>query len=460
MRRRIRLALTLAALAVPLLACDEKKVESDTLVLTGRVLSAEGGYLPDVAIVARCGTFEGRSTGTDMGDYSIELPKAGCDRVVITWEKETFTTVVRTVPLPSQRGAILLNLGMAPLIELICGEECSPEDPSEAGGSAPAGEIARGWVGGYLGQETVRSVPGEFFDAEGHPMLLPALLVSDYRNVSGARIDALVTPFVLCSKVPQTSHDEVEDVDPTIAAGTEGTIDFNVYTLDLKTGRWSPVDRGYVAAGGQNSVGGFVSQPYTQAAIGDVRRSVPPPISIVVPGADPDAAPTTLGDVWMCAPQRGSNVLGLGYSHPGKSCIIAEVLDPCERPDREATVEMFGRDRAFYNWGPTDDAGRICLESHRSEAVDESQSANGVQGETFFVDVDVTTGDAVEKFEAVAMPTKDGNCGRPETCTLVQLKRDRKLGQRCDDAGVTTEEAPETPDAGTDPEGPIRIQGK
>lgn len=461
MRRRFRLAVTLAALATPLTACDEKKAESETLVLHGRVLTSGGSYLPGVTIVARCGSAEIRTAGSDMGDYAIELPRTGCQRAAITWEKESFTTVVRTLGLPSPRSEIVLNVGMAPLVELICGTECSPEDPTEVGGSAPAGEIARGWVGGYLGQEARRSIPGEFFDLDGQPVLLPALTVADYRNVSGASIVTLVSPFVLCSKTARTSHDEIEDIDPVVPAGTEGTIDFNVYDLDPKTGRWHVVDRGYVAAGGGDALGRFVAQAYPQDALGDVRRSQPPPISIAPgAGAGPDAVPTTLGDAWMCAPQRGSSVLGLGYTHPGKSCVVMEVLDECERPDANATVEIFGRDRTFFNWAPTDEDGKACLEAHRSEAIDEAQSANGVQGETFWVDVEVTTAAAVEKFEAVAMPTKDGNCGRPETCTVVRLARDPRVGQTsCEDAGVDPAATPGA-DAGTDPEGPIRVQGK
>jgi hypothetical protein len=167
--------------------------------------------------------------------------------------------------------------------------------------------------------------------------------------------------------------------------------------------------------------------------------------------------------VWFCAGTSGNGIHGAGYAHSGKSCVIVEVIDACGEPEPDATIEVFGRDRSFYNWQPTNSAGRACLEGHRSEAIAESQSANGTEGETFWLDVDVVNTEGTLRFEAVAMPTKDGACGRPDTCTVVQLHRDPIAGQVCKaDAGVSLGESGSTADAGTgsNPEGPIRVQGK
>lgn len=463
MRRRSRVSLAfftfaaLPALAGLLSACDDDKAASKQIVLQGRVTSADGNFLPGVTVIARCGAFEGRATGTDMGDYAISLPRTGCDRAVVQWGKESFAHNVRSLPLPTDRESIVLNVEMASLTEWICSDTtCGVEGGglSTERGNTPG---VQGWVGSLAGQEAVRAMPGEFFDTAGQPLLLLAASEDDIRDKTGTVLPP-GTGSSYCVALPESSWDELQDPTPNTQA-----IEFVTWDFDLPSGRWKPFGSGVVSAGGTEDNGKFHSEPYAEKDLGDLRRGEPPEIKTPVGEEGMEKVPLTLGGVWLCAATSGNGIHGAGYANRSKSCVIVEVIDACGEPEADATIEVFGRDRAFYNWQPTNSAGRACLEGHRSEATGESLSANGTEGETFWLDVDVVTADETVRFEAVAMPTKDGNCGRPDTCTVVQLHRDPISGQACNaDAGVSLGESGSTADAGSGstPEGPIRIQGK
>ena len=471
MRRRSRVSLdrlalvTLATAACALTACDDTKAASDQIVLKGRV-TVNQSYLHGVTVVARCGSVESRAAANDMGDYAIEVPDTGCDRVVISWQKESFATTTRTLRLPSPRREIALNLEMAPLTELICGEaDCSPEPVSEGTtvmAGAPAGEIARGWVGGIAGQDDLEVIPGEFFDVDGRPLLLLALTESDYRRQDGSALAALATPFPICVSLPAPSFDELQDLNPVIPPETEGFIEFNTYQLDPVLGRWRAGEQGTVDAAGEGGDGRLTSQPYPPRVLGDIRRGVPPGTEIPG-GVDENGEPvnTTIGGAWLCTIQRAAGTVAMGYPQEAKSCVVVEILDACGQPEDKATVEMRGRDRSCYNWGPTDAEGRVCLEAPRSEAQGESQTLNGVNGETFWVNLTLVGASEDGAVTAVALPTKSGDCGQPSSCLVVQVKADLEPGKTCTptpDAGTSESGQGTGSDAG--PEGTIRVQGK
>jgi hypothetical protein len=406
-----------------------------------------------------------------MGEFALSLPRSGCDRAVITWEKESFSRNIRTVRYPTLRTEVELDVVLSEMTELICGAECSPEDPTEVGAAAPAGEIARGWVGGVAGQDAVAAMPGEFFDLEGRPLLIPVVTEADYRDIDGNPLATLTRqPFVLCTQLPESSFDELQDATP----GTDA-IEFVTYTIDGVVGRWKPIGTGLVSAGGLDENGRFVAAAYPEDALADLRRGVPPAIAPPsAPGPAPEPPPdgletptSTFGGIWMCAQQTGSSITGMGYAQAAKGCVVVQVLDACGRPDEAATVEGFGRDRSFYTWSPTDAQGTACLEAQRSEAVGEAQSLNGPKGETFWLDVNVLANATTYTFEAVAMPTQTGQCGDPGTCTTVTLVRPLDTDETCQtdaDAGAAPPSAAPTDapaeDGPANGDGPIVIGGK
>jgi hypothetical protein len=474
MRRCSRVSLdrfvlvALATAACALTGCDGKKTASDRIVLKGRV-TVDQSFLHGVTVVARCGSVESRAAANDTGEYAIEVPDSGCDRVVISWQKESFATTTRTLRLPSPHREIELNLEMAPMVELICGQaDCSPEPVSEGTSviaGAPAGEIARGWVGGFAGQESLEAIPGEFFDVDGRPLLLLAMTESDYRRQDGSALTSLAAPFPICVSVDSPSYDELQDLNPVVPPMTEGFIEFNTYQLDPVSGRWRAGEQGTVSAAGEGADGRLAAVEYPAKVLGDIRRGVPPGIEIPG-GVGEDGQPVTitLGGAWLCTTQRAAGIVAMGYPQEAKSCVVVELLDACGEPEDEATVEMRGRDRSFYNWGPTGADGRVCLEAPRSEAQGESQTLDGVNGETFWVNLTLVGASAAGDVTAVALPTKSGNCGQPTSCLVVRVQADLESGQNCNaDAGVSLgggDPPAEGADAGADPEGPIRITGK
>lgn len=469
MRRRSRVSLarlalvTLATAACALTACDDKKAAGDRIVLKGRV-SVNQAYLYGVTVVARCGSVESRAAADDTGEYVLEVPDSGCDRVVISWQKESFATTTRTLRLPSPHREIKLDLELAPLAELICGQtECSPETDAEGStvlAGAPAGEIARGWVGGYTGQDNLESIPGEFFDVDGRPLLILGVTEADFRRQDGSALTSLATPFPICLSVGGSSYDELQDLDPAIPPMTQGFIEFNTYQLDPVSGRWRAGERGTVSAAGEGGDGRLAAVPYPPTALGDIRRGAPPGVEIDG-GMDDAGQPVTitLGGAWLCTVQRAAGIVAMGYPQESKSCVVVEVLNACGEPEDQATVEMRGRDRSFYNWGPTEADGRVCLEAPRSEAQGESQTLDGIDGETFWVDLTLVGSSAAGDVSAVALPTTPGDCGHPSSCLVVKIQPPLRSGETCK-AEADASQGASTPDAGSGPLGPIRIQGK
>ena len=158
--------LLLATVALAAAACGSTKKAATGTPSTAPVggpfgvagtVEAEGHPLPGVTVTSRCGAQVTPVTADEFGAYTLDVPGSGCDRLVLTFEKEAFRTVVRTFPLPTSRSRIDLSVSLAPLHELICGvDRCSYEE-GEAGDSAPSGEIARGWGGLFGGQKIGRA---------------------------------------------------------------------------------------------------------------------------------------------------------------------------------------------------------------------------------------------------------------------------------------------------------------
>ncbi|MCK6570690.1 hypothetical protein L6V77_06190 [Myxococcota bacterium] len=456
--------LSLPALLAVVAACEstEKDLYGETLGLTG-VVTGPGGTLPDVVVIGRCGSTEVRGqTGAD-GLYGLALPRTGCDRVVVTWEKESFSRNIRTFRLPLPRASVTLDVRLAELDELICGKEtCSTESGTSTDAATP-GVLARGWVGGISGQSNLAAMPGEFFDPAGQTLLMLGVSEGDYRDQTGAPIlDPGGQEGVLCFPIEADSYDELQDT----AEGND-TIDFVTYEITPATGQWTPIGSGFVSAGGFDSTGQFHQVAYRADELGDIRRGDPPVKEIALgpepaPGAEDEREKVQLITPHLCRGAIKSGIFGLGFPLKGKGCVQVRVTDPCGRPEPETTVALSGRDRSFYNWLPAGADGTACLETPRSEATGEALSLNGVDGETFWVDLSVIAGTATLEVGAVAVPAAEASCAKPESCTVVDLVRPAVANETCEaeTGGATAPPtAAPTDDGSTDGEGPANGDG-
>ncbi len=468
----------LAAAASALPGCSDTAKKKDTgevtpqggpLALKGIVASTNAGAaLPGVTVTARCGASVTNVPSNDFGEYSIAVPGTGCDRLVMTFEKESFRTVVRTLPLPTTRSQIDLDLHMAPLTEIICGQTaCGWEGGGIAGG---LGLFARGWGGGFGGQADRGATPGEDFDDSGRPLLVLAGHEYDFRDASGQKIATFATPSGTCHPLDPASYDELQDARPSEKFPGATHLEVPLYQLDLATGRW--MDTGQLAevhAGAVDDEDILRTKPYLESDLGDIRRGKPREIDVTPDGfVPPDAGPdgedggTTAAsnklmakEVYLCAPVPGSGIYAIAYPQEGKGCVVADVVDGCDKPDDEAKVETFGRDRSFYNWGFTTGGGQACIVTPRSEAIGEVQTLNGVQGETFWVDLSVTSTSGTVNVDALALPVAEGSCATPDTCVHISIR----TGTGCSPVADAAPQA--ATDAGlTDGDGTIRIESK
>jgi hypothetical protein len=464
-------ALVASAGLVVVAACDETKTNAVRVSLRGRVTFEGGAFLPGVLVTARCGGVEARAVAGDMGDYEIDITTRGCDRLVFRYEKESYASSYRSLDLPTTRTDVLLDVQLPRLQEIICGPtECSVEgQPGDA--VAPASLIARGWTATFGGQGSLTAFPGEFFDTTGRPLLVLQTRLTDFRDQEGAQISTLRSPLLICTEVEQGSLDELQDLRPVAEFPDSPGINANAYKIDSATGRWAEVGRSRVVAAGKSCSGERRVLEIPEELLGDVRRGTSLDLTIELPpagaddpcirlDADMQAIPerVELTGVELCGDVLGSDLYAYGYPQAAKTCVVVEVEDPCGQPDSNATVEMFGDDRSFFNWAPTNEDGRVCLETHRSEVLAESQTGNGVDGETFWVNLTVTSTAGTNKFAGLATPTSDGSCDEPSTCRVVRLKPPRAGGD-CEeidvsggaDAGVS---------GGEGAEGPIVLQAK
>lgn len=474
-----RLLALLAAAALGSAACDDAKKPATQVRLHGRMTFEGGAYLPGVTITARCGGTQSTATAGDMGDYEVEIPTSGCDRLVFEYTKESYGTTYRSLALPTTRSSVQMDVSMGRMGEIICGQfDCSVESDDGSYFANASSVFARGWIATYGEQAEVPFYPGEFFDTSGRPLLLLQTRITDFRDKPGNQIPILSEGRFICTPLDPVQLDELQDVKPKAQFPDNPGIDAVSYTIDSATGRWTQTGDALVIATGQDCNENIRTGDIPEEALGDVRRNADLELSITLPPVenpqDPCARfdntvvpPKLVGEIVdlvgrsLCGAVPGSNVYGYGYSQAGKTCVVVEVENGCGGPDPEATVEMLGNDRSFYNWGPTDDDGRTCLEAHRSERIAESQTMNNTEGETFWVNLKVSATGGVHNFEGVAMPTTDGSCDRPSTCERIVLVP--PSSGNCAEIPSLGQADGGTADAGAmapDPEGPVRLQAK
>jgi len=140
-------------------------------------------------------------------------------------------------------------------------------------------------------------------------------------------------------------------------------------------------------------------------------------------------------DYFMCFPIDGAGFYAWGLEVPHKTCFAAEVMDQCGFPVTGAGFELTGRDHGFRTKTWTDLEGRACLEALASEPTGVDFDADGLGGETFWVDVTVEPFAGVDMIipdhENPRFPGGTADCGTPAGC--VQIHQVLDNFQRCSD---------------------------
>lgn len=371
---------------------DLTELTIEGVVTVGQLVGAGNA----VRVVARCNDAEVSVHTDDDGRYELTSNVEACNVLIVEFIKESFLPVSRVVHLPPPTSPVTIDVHLAELNELICGEDVCVEENSMGTQLSPD-PISRGFVHAFSGHASMRFVGGEMYDGEGHPLWVPAFSYYDLRDAQGVRIDRL-PPYSICTEIERDSLDQLGDVTP----GND-RIDVPIHSLDPSTGRWIPFEMGYIAmteVDDEDLVERIVPAP--EARLGSIRGAM------------------QLERVWACGTLLGSGWRLVGVPVQGRACVRVEVENQCGRPVANTVMTVTGRDHGFRAVTWTDRRGEACLELARSEEIGEDLNFNGERGETVFADLLLEHGPTEQLFPAQEMLRTEGSCRDPDTCVLIE----------------------------------------
>lgn len=395
----------------------------------------------DVLITGRCGDHTVETWTDKDGEYAFEADVTACDVLAVEFDKESYLPTMRNVHLPLKTSPIRLDIELEELLELQCGSiKCTTRN-SEIG----ADPIAQGWTVMLTGPGELEFFPGEFRDTNGNLLSLLGFSYNLFKDVDGRRLDSMPA-HDLCHEISKESLDWLGDVD----LSTE-RVEMRYYELDPQTGRWRPAEAPaqasyilgdryekdadgkceYVLDENGRRLPNYV--PLKRDELGDVRAEthyVENPCST----SDPPAL-RRVSQYRVCFPVAGSGFYAWGIEIPHRTCFAATLEDECGRPLKGARFSLTGRDHGFRALGWTDADGRACLEAVPSEPETEDFDADGLGGETFWVDVELAPLKGarltIPDYETQLYPAGDNGCAAPDEC--VQLRQTIDTRQSCDD---------------------------
>ena len=377
---------------------DDGSFESDIgirhelteLTVDGQVkVGALRGAGNSVRVVARCGDSRVESLTDDTGRYQITSNVEGCNQLIVEFHKEAFLPISRVVHLPPPTSPVTIDVLLAELLQLICGEGiCQTEnDPRIQLSPDP---IQRGFIRGFSGHSQIHFLAGEPYDTEGRVLWVPAFTYADLRDGDGNQLREIDGPD-WCQNIARESLDELGDAVP----GNDA-VEVPLHRLDEATGRWRRYGMSelFVEADGGLAK---VSEPF----LGNVRAGL------------------ATGRVWLCGPMLGSGWLVAGLPIQGNSCVHVTVSDQCGRPIPNTVVTAEGRDYSFRSVTWSDRDGAACLDVARSEVASEDINGNQDGGETVFMDIELRGPVGTVRFPAQELPREEGSCDQPETCVAI-----------------------------------------
>jgi hypothetical protein len=381
------------------------------LTVQGKVTVGYGSDpAPRVHVVAHCNAVTKETDTDDAGRFEFTSNVRECNRLVVEFEKESFLPVLRTVPLPPPTSPVTMDVAMAELKQVICGQNlCTAENDRRI--RLPPGQIARGWAEVFSGSTAVSFLPGEYRDADGNALIIPSFAYLDLREQSGRVIDDLANPFTFCAGVDFGARAQLADVDDDTH---QDGLQMPVYRLDRATGRWVKQSVGYIGVTeGVDANGDPNIRPARTEELGDIRSG-------------------QVDQSWLCGTLTGSGFIAFGEPIKEGGCLKIHVTDACGRALPDAIFRAEGRDYSYLAATWTDRKGDACIEAPASEEVTEDLNQNRDQGETIWVNVAIRTPDQGSgELPATAMPTMVGSCRADDTCVPFTYQVPNLGGGQC-----------------------------
>ena len=450
----IRLCLAALLATAPVLGCSDNQEPGgsdggadaghnlSTLKVQGTVTLGIASPATGVTVVARCGTKKVSTTTSDKGVYSFTADVKGCSPLVVEFNKESYLPNFRVVHLPPPTSPITMDVPLSALQKLQCGSlRCKVENSSLW--DLPNTPMKQGWVVSHSGTSGLQYIPGELRQTDGDLAALLGISFFDFRDKSGTKISKFKTSEIIdiCVPIPVASLDWIGDVIPSTDA-----VDLSWYDLEPTKGQWKKRPKGAKVAytkgykytmknGACDQTLDAEGQPIrkivdaTRSQLADIRS-----YQLSYKDECLGGMTSKVTEYWVCGQLDGSGWFAWGLGVSQRSCFTLTVTDQCKAPLKNVVFTIKGRDHGYRAEAWTDAAGKACLDVIPSEPASKDYDFDGLGGETYWVDVDLswemvlqntTKSHQNPKYSS----TSAGGCAKPSVCTpLVKQMQDWNKG--------------------------------
>ena len=414
-----------------------------TLKVQGTVTIGIGSPATGVSVIARCGSKKVSTTTSDKGTYSLTADVQGCAPLVVEFNKESYLPNFRVVHLPPPTSPITMDVPLSALNKLQCGSlRCKVENSSLW--DLPNKPMKQGWVVSHTGTTGLQYIPGELRQTDGKLAAMLGISFFDFRDMKGNKIDKFATSEILdiCVPIEASSLDWLGDV----TASTDA-IDLTWYNLEPTKGQWKARSKSARVAytrGYKYTKDKYGACQYTLDAEGQPIRDIVDAKRAQMADIRSDqlsykdecigGSTSKVTEFWVCGKMDGSGWYAWGLGVAQRGCFALTVTDQCNAPLKNVVFSIEGRDHGYRAEAWTDPSGKACLDVIPSEPAGKDYDFDGLGGETYWVDVDLSWAKVLQNTTKSHQNPKyssasAGGCAKPSACTpLVKQMQDWNKG--------------------------------
>ena len=260
--------------------------------------------------------------------------------------------------------------------------------------------MQQGWVTSQSGTAGLKYIPGELRQTDGKLTTLLGFSFFDLRDKDGVKIGKFKSTeiFKICVPVPSASLDWLGDVEESTSK-----VDLTWYNLEPTKGRWKARSPGAVVSytkGYKHTKDSYGNCKQTLDSEGQPIRNIVEADRKELPDIRSDqlyykdqclgGAQTKVSEFWVCGTMDGSGWYAWGLGLSQRSCFALTVTDQCKSPLKNVVFTIKGRDHGYRAESWTDTKGKACLDIIPSEPTGKDYDFDGLGGETFWVDVELS----------------------------------------------------------------------
>ncbi|NNG02368.1 MAG: carboxypeptidase regulatory-like domain-containing protein [Desulfobacteraceae bacterium] len=335
-------------------------------------------------------TGESETTTTNSnGDYSVEAPAAVGTTTVVSFAKEGYATVIRTVKVQSLGNAVMIGCTLKQLYEL----EASGDGWQDQGNTVGVSgiNISSGYARAFNPVTETSQFPGSFSDDQGNMLISGVFAEFDLKDESGNPIRALSggQTATIRMQVPKSTWGVIKDE----TAGNS-QIDVPMYYFNEDTGQWSSSGNGWLV-----DADGIAIDEGQLAAI---------------------TGKTYSGKIYAASEASHFSYWNVDWPIDSHACITGVIVDDQGAPVSGAVVHVQGITYTGVSTPTATDAeGRFCIDVMRNEDAGEDLDGDGNAGETQQLLITVFTDDTYYRFNPIPLADGTGTC--PSGCMEMGL---------------------------------------